>query len=38
MKENYLFITSIIYAIYAFHFDDGMKLNEGYTTKLDHLL
>ena len=38
MKEDYLLITSIIYAIYAFYFDNGMKLNDGYTTKLDHLL
>ena len=37
-KEDYLLITSIIYAIYAFYFDNRMKLNEGYTTKLDHLL
>ena len=38
MKEDYLLITSIIYAIYAFYFDNGMKLNDGYTRKLDHLL
>ena len=38
MKEDYLLIISIIYAIYAFYFDNGMKLNDGYTTKLDHLL
>ena len=38
MKEDYLLITSIIYATYAFYFDNGMKLNDGYTTKLDHFL
>ena len=34
----YIYIYIIIYVIYAFYFDNGMKLNEGYTTKLDHLL
>ena len=38
MKEDYLLITSIIYAIYAFYVDNGIKLNNGYTTKLGHLL
>ena len=38
MKEDYLLITSIIYAIYAFYVDNGMNLNDGYTTKLGHLL
>ena len=31
MKEDCLLITSIICAIYAFYFDNGMKLNDGYT-------
>ena len=38
MKEDYLLITSIIYAIYVFYVDNRMKLNDGYTTKLGHLL
>ena len=38
MKEDYLLITSIIYAIYAFYVDNGMNLNDCYTTKLGHLL
>ena len=38
MKEYFLLITSIIYAIYVFYFDNGMKLNDGFTIKLDHLL
>ena len=38
MKELYLLISSVIYAIYVFYFDKGMKLNDSYTTKLDHLL
>ena len=31
-------ITWFINAIYAFYFDNRTKLNENYTTKLDHLL
>ena len=38
MKEDYILITSFIYVIYAFYFDNGMKLNDDYTTKLYHLL
>ena len=38
LKEGHLLINLIIYTIYAFCFDNGMKLNNGYTTKLDHLL
>ena len=38
MKEDYLLTTLIIYAIYAFYFDNGMKLSDSYTTKLDHVL
>ena len=38
MKEYFLLITSIIYAIYVFYFDNGIKLNDGFTIKLDHLL
>ena len=37
MKEDYILITSFMYAIYAFYFDNGMKVNGGYTTKLDHI-
>ena len=33
-----MLITWFINAIYAFYFDNEMKLNAGYATKLDHLL
>ena len=38
MKEDYLLIALIIYAIYAFYLDNGMKLNDGDITKFESFL